>query len=281
MAGNPLRKAVTSALRMNDTIGSYFTRLGTLEVPGGIVTAAYRNANRAMITALQEPNRLAASREVMGQLRQTVRSGISSVYSDAQAAGLDEARRQLDFYKGAIYLNLNNATGMSSMGLLQQSNAALTASISKVDAQAAAIEAVITAGLDDAFIIGDGSTGGMLRASEVTRQAGFFGPALLWESFSLAVNASMDNWANRQLTFKKQAIATIDSHTTGCCLGVNGQIRPLNGMFSVSPPAPSDQMEWAPFHWYCRTSIALYMDQFDDGITDKLVTAAMAEMARR
>lgn len=87
-----------------------------------------------------------------------------------------------------------------------------------------------------------------------------------------------------EATFQKQAIATIDENTTDCCLKVHGQIKPLDEPFHLTgTPRFADYLQNPPFHWNCRTSVALYHEAFEEfGIpTEEMVDAANAELTAR
>ena len=82
--------------------------------------------------------------------------------------------------------------------------------------------------------------------------------------------------------FQKQAIAALDAHTTDCCLRVHGQIQPLDGLFHLTgEPRFADNMDWSPFHWNCRTSVALYKPDYDDGLTEKMHEGANFILSER
>lgn len=84
--------------------------------------------------------------------------------------------------------------------------------------------------------------------------------------------------------YQKQAIATIDERTTDCCLRAHGQIQPLDEPFHLTgTPRFADEVQDPPFHWYCRTSEALYNEAFEDvGITtEKMKDMAQIELEDR
>jgi hypothetical protein len=104
----------------------------------------------------------------------------------------------------------------------------------------------------------------------------FWLAALTWDAFAYWVNQGGGGG------FKKQAVAAIDHRTTETCLNVHGQIQPLEGKFQLTgSPRYADEMDWSPFHAYCRTSIVLYQDVFDAGITDRLRASAASMLAER
>ena len=85
-----------------------------------------------------------------------------------------------------------------------------------------------------------------------------------------------------QGVIQKMAVATIDERTTECCLEVHGQVQYLGAPFHLTgDPHFASEMEKPPFHWHCRTSVALYDIGFDNGITQSLRAAALAVLERR
>lgn len=76
---------------------------------------------------------------------------------------------------------------------------------------------------------------------------------------------------------QKQAVAVIGQNTTDCCLRVHGQIRDVGQPFDLTgTPRFADQMMTSPFHWNCRTSIAMYHPAFE---RSGLTTANMRKSA--
>ncbi len=65
-------------------------------------------------------------------------------------------------------------------------------------------------------------------------------------------------------TWERQAIAAIDERTTDCCLRVHGQVQDLDTSFDLTgTPRFADRVKNPPFHWFCRTSTALYHEGFE------------------
>ena len=46
-------------------------------------------------------------------------------------------------------------------------------------------------------------------------------------------------------------------------------------------PRFADKMQWSPFHWRCRTTIVLYSEDFDFGLTQEFREASRKEIDRR
>lgn len=91
-----------------------------------------------------------------------------------------------------------------------------------------------------------------------------------------------DRVARSSKQIQRVAVAVIDQRTTECCLMVNGQIQPLGTPFHlVGSPAYGPYLDAPPFHRYCRTGVAIYNPQYDNGITDKMRENSQVEMLAR
>lgn len=265
---NPLEQSIRSAVRTNKKIADLFDQLGNKENPNGVVTAAYRSAQRAMATALGERNPVLGARQVFADLRTSLQAGVVSVLDESFTYGLEEATRQLGYY-GIENVNSysNNSDKTNAMGVL----------LAELDAQEAAIIAMLNADIDPVRITGDEDHKGMLQPGDVLAAGIFWITALLWGGFQGTVTGN-----SKGFEFKKQAVAVLDRRTTDCCLRVHGQIVPFDGEFTLTGhPAFADKLEWSPFHWYCRTSIVLYNKNYDAGLTERMRQSADYVISQR
>lgn len=253
---NPHKLAVDSGIRANDTIGTFFTRIGTAEHPRGFVVSSYRNANRALKTAIGEPSPILAVSEVINELRRTVKSDSDSMLTEAQGSGIEEAARQL-----RIYGVKTSPPSVSTDTAERQ--AVVDAIISRIDAQEAAIRAMLMTGADPSQIVGDEERKGILKDSDITALLAAWAASLFWTAFT--------GWADAHqgsIGFQKQAVAALDARTTDCCLRVHGQIQPMNKPFHLTGmPRFADYMDWPGFHWWCRTSGVLVPPDSEDELT--------------
>lgn len=268
---NPLPLAHTSALRMNNDIGALFAKVGTRDHPRGFVLTSYRNAKRAMKTALTENDALTAVRDVYQGLRSSIRSQAVSLFLDAQELGADESARQLRFYE----IDSNTGPSTADRATAQQ---VLEAVLARIDAQYATTRALMLTGAGEEQILGDNERAGVLRPSEISAMVGSLAVSLVWSSFG--------NWTTthtpQDIVWNKQSIAGLDERTTDCCLRAHGQIVPLSGKFHLTgTPRYADYMDWTPFHYWCRTSIALHLPKYDDGLTALLRKSANRIMQER
>lgn len=260
-AANPLSKAQKSGVRMNDRIGDLFAQIGTSAHPRGDVLSAYRRARVAMNAALEQSNRLEAAQDVLRGLRRELQRDVLSVFREAVSLGEDEVQRQIRFYE-------EEARG--SINLTTETQTALEAVMTRFDSQAAAIRALLLTDADPDQITGDEDRTGVLSAGDVIAGATYWATFLVWNAFDqyLASTPSAYN-------YQKQAIAALDQRTTDCCLRVHGQVQPFNSPFELTgTPRFADKMDFPAFHYYCRTSVSLYVAEFDDGLTQRLRDSA-------
>lgn len=256
---NPLKQSIASAVRANEKIGASFARFGTSDHPRGFMLAAYRNAHRAMSSALAEPNRLVAALEVMRGLRTSVLADVRGEFRDMQDLGQAEAARQLRYYgitRGPAFSNVRSGD------LDLQLTSAVDAVMAQLDAQEASIRALILTDAEDEQIIGDEHRAGVLLPGAVLSAGIYWTAALTWSAFSY--------FSSQQNTYKfqKQAIAALDARTTDCCLRVHAQVQPFDKPFILTgTPRYADKVDWPAFHWYCRTSGCLYVPEFDEGLS--------------
>ncbi len=72
-------------------------------------------------------------------------------------------------------------------------------------------------------------------------------------------------------SLEQVAVAVIDDKTTECYLEVNGQVQPIGAPFQLTgDPHGATEMQKPPFHWNCRTAVALYSIRFDAAITAQM-----------
>lgn len=265
---NPLSTAIRSGVKMNDRIGKLFGQIGTSAHPRGTVITAYRNSRILLKSALQESNAAFASRDVMRTLRRDLQRNISSVFEDAITLGSEEAQRQLSMY---------GVRAQNRIAMADHTQSALEAVMARFDSQAAAINALVMTDADPTQIVGDEDRTGALSYGDVVGSAAYWATYLIWNAFDAMVFSNSNG-----MNFQKQAVAALDGRTTDCCLRVHAQVRPMNSPFDLTgTPRFADQMDWPGFHHYCRTSGVLYLDSFDNGLTQRMRDGADFFLAER
>jgi len=275
MPKNALEKAVDEAMRSNDEIGKLFSQIGNSDHPRGVVPIAYRNARRALQTALKETYPLQSANEVLTSLRTTVHVGMLDVLDQAQEKGQEFAGRQLYAYKIP-------AEPPDQHGANQQVQNAVAGVIAIVDRQITAIQTALVADLDTTLILGDEDRVGMFRVGDVIAAGAFWSATLVWSAFRNTVSRSGSQNGSGKNRIKKLAVAAIDGRTTNCCLKVHGQVQPFDKPFKLTgTPRYAEKLDWAPFHDWCRTSIALYYDEYDMGVTDRMKQKAAQTLSNR
>lgn len=268
MAKNPLERAQALGLRANKEIGLLFGRLGNTQHPNSAVLVSYRAANRAMRDVIKAGGRPSEAREVTSKLRQEIRAGVTPILRASYTGGAANARLQLQAY------------GIDSeypAGAEQESQVAAAYDVidARLQAQEASIMALLLSGADPAYIMGDESRQGVLRASDILLAGAFWLAGLWWNSF--------DRYASQAGGgFSKQVVAALDERTTDCCLRAHGQIQPFSAPFHLTGyPRLADYLDWPPFHHWCRSSGVLYISGYDDGLTQAMQDSAAVVLAER
>lgn len=275
---NPLQFAHNEAKRNDLFLKNAFARyLGNSQHPRGRVLSIYRQGRKNMQSALRA-SRYMIPFEVDGVLSQ-MRLGLINAREVIRLAanrGNESARLQTEAYtdNGLTFLTANESPQVDGL---------LTTFIEPFETQARNIQAMVRSGIaDEGRILGDGGRLGVLQpnplitgATELITGALVAGLLAWWIGLDKVIRPGFQR-------FKKQAIAVIDEKTTDCCLQVNGQVRDFDRDFHLTgTPRFADFQEWSPFHYNCRTTIALYDPSFDFGITAQIEEAARREIAKR
>ena len=290
---NPYRQAIKQAERTDRELAVLFARyLGSADHPRGRVISTYRNARRSMASAYRQSSmrQKAAALDTVREMQYSLRGIGAEAMPQAVELGQTSAQAQLDAYRKAGVEVTAAAETHDNLALLTGWNAA-------VDGQVAAIQAMILADAEVEMILGDGDRLGMMQSAPVQREGS------RWLVY--AVTAALMAWLlgrsgeqpllgyritaegpeagqRKKVEFQRQAIAAIDERTTDCCLRVHGQIVDLKQKFKLTgTPRFASKMKDPPFHWYCRTSVALYLDDYDDGYTAQMRESARTEIEAR
>lgn len=263
MSSNPLQKAIQSGVRMNDRIADQiFAKIGNSNHPRGEVYSAYRRSRLTLKSALGENDKIAASLDVMRSLRRDVLRSAASVFDHSLTLGVEEARRQLRFYGVDV-------PDYEDISVTDETQTALDAVMARYDSQAAAIRALLYGEAEDEQLIGDEERTGLLAGGEIIAGLGYWSTWLLWLGFEQFISRF---GGGSGLDFKKQAIAAIDQRTTDCCKRVHGQVQPFNKPFRLTgTPRFADRMQFPGFHYWCRTSVVLYLDEFEFDLPEALL----------
>jgi hypothetical protein len=188
-----------------------------------------------------------------------------------QAAELGEEQARTEL---AIY-----GEEWSRQQLVSEIQSAHGAWMGPVDAQVGAARAALLMGWDEAMVIGDAERVGLLNPSIVVQE----GARWLAILALMAWLAHVERARRPRVDFMRQAVAAIDERTTDCCLRVHGQVVGLRKDFELTgTPRFADKLRDPPFHWWCRTSVALVRSEdADDRLSQAMRGAAQAELAIR
>lgn len=273
---NPLLISINRAVYDNRQLQLYFARyLGTAAHPRGQLLSAYRNARRAMETALKgnQQQRIIAANEVLQGLSNNARGVILTAVTASVALGIESADVQISAYFDE---------GETAQIVRQRANVnqLATAPTAQLTQQLTAVAALIVAGAASSEIVGDGTRLGLLQPAPIQNE--------LARWMRQGVSSGFNDWifgdvgSRRPLPFMRQAVAGIDERTTDCCLKVHGQIVGIDEPFKLTgTPRYSTEQHDPPFHPYCRTSVALYLPDYDDGFTDMMRKASILERKAR
>lgn len=275
MTANPLALAHKEAGWLTQRAGLLFARIGTRAHPRGAVVASYRLARRSLRASLRAGFAYQTP-ELLSGLRQTIQAQAFTVFTLAASAGQEAASRQLAAYNAQLA-----TPGTASAPIVP----ALQAVLSTVDRQITTFQALLATGADEDTLLGtpDGERTGVLQSAPVAGDLAFWVVELALLSMLAALGDGRATLANgKPVQFQKQAIAGLDERTTDCCLRVHGQVVPLTGKFHLTgTPRYADDMAHSPFHRWCRTSVALYLPEYDDGLTAAMRQAANTIQAER
>lgn len=267
---NPLRQAVDRAGLVTDHFRRIFQDVG-VGVPGRGAIGAFYAATKVEISNavkdrrydLQRVNN--AGRHLSRYVGDYSRSFLESMFAN----GVEEAAQQLAIYG----FKSDSPTRAEENHMIDGSISYLT---SVVDAQVSRMKTFALQGTPVEEIVGDDRHVGVLRDSEILTDLA----ALLIELFFFGFFGSANRSGDGITQIGKIAVAAIDNRTTQCCLHVHGQVQiPITKPFDTTyPPAWSDKQDAPPFHYYCRTAIALYLPQFDDGLAGNMREYARSVM---
>lgn len=277
MSPNPLLASIKRAELDNRFLLRQFRRdVGRQDAPRGRVLASYRKARRDIKRVLASDEPFTAAR--IGEATQALKGELNTIAGDmaSQSAGRgqDSATRQLAAYSDA---DVNFIPVGEAPDLAQIQAAAMEPTI----AQLRQIERAAILGQTD-LILGDGDTSLGLLAPTQT-QTDFE----RWSTTALALGFATwlfgrDGRRAGESPFKKQAIAAVDERTTQTCIRVHAQIQDFTKPFVLTgQPRFARKMQAPPFHFHCRTTSALYQDEFDIGLTQRMKDAARNERKRR
>jgi hypothetical protein len=264
-------QAIRLALRNADEMAALFGRLGDAEHPRGALLSAFRAARLALKGNLANTWQVA---QVLADLRMKISLSTNAILDYAVQYGKEQAEKALSAYgiQPAEVTPINISVNGTK------------AIISVLEAQAAAIEAVLATDNPSAsvLILGDANRVGTLTPSHIVTEADKWVATAINGAFMAIVSDSLA-LAGAQEEYKRQAIAAVDQKTTDCCLRVHGQVVGMREDFHLTgTPRYADNIHTPPFHWKCRTSVALiHIQDIEDELTAQMRVAARNELLAR
>ena len=275
MPPNPLRVAHRDALRLAKWIawatGKY---LGSQQHPRGQVMNIYRKARRDMSGVLKAKRRTmrGEAQEVLQDTRRKLEIVTNEVVLEAVAHGRESALVQLAAYA-------DDGVQFTPQMLPAIVDDIAQAPLMEFNKQAAQILGLIASGGDVlTSIVGDTGRVGVMQPSPVITTA----TDAMTKSIAVSFSNTVGREPAQEFGWQKQVMAAIDDRTTETCLRAAGQSVLVDDKFHLTgTPRFADEMDWTPFHWYCRSSIALHLPQYDDGVTEELRQAVAKEREKR
>lgn len=210
-----------------------------------------------------------------GAMRQVDQATLGYLGKVLAVVGADAER----VWAGTIEERAALLAGQLETDMLSRMRTAMTAESvrqANLGAGAAATPALLSAGAP-------GGRVSPFRAAQASMVAAAL-PLALWGGANGLLGLSVRFLGGGRAGWGRQAIAAIDGRTTRTCLLLHGQVVPWNRPFELrGEPRFADRMNWAPFHWGCRTVVAPYRAEFEQvgPSTDTMVATAEAELARR
>jgi hypothetical protein len=248
-------RAVRLAIQTGSALQRLFNRMGNEAHPRGALLRAYRVALAALRRDL---SRMWLVEDVLAVLESTLSGAIRALLDEAYTAGVAQARAEAAVYGLLPMPDENRDAGA----------VATEAALAVYRAQAAAIRAAVQLGdPDPEVLLGGDDRAGVLAPGAVIRETARMATGLALAGYSGTIDQTLAaNGATGD--FKKQAIAALDARTTDCCRRVHGQVVGLHEPFRLTgTPRFAGRMQAPPFHWYCRSTLALVRaDDADDAL---------------
>jgi hypothetical protein len=249
-------RALRLAVQTGSHLQTLFNRLGNEAHPRGVILRAYRAALAALRRDL---GRVWLVEDVLALLEGSLAGAIRALLDEAYTGGVAQATREVPVYGLLPMPDENRDAGA----------VATEAALAVYRAQAAAVRTAVQLGdPDPEVLLGGDDRAGVLAPGAVIRETARLATGLALAGYSGTIDQTLAaNGATGD--FKKQAIAALDARTTDCCRRVHGQVVGLNEQFRLTgTPRFAGRMRAPPFHWYCRSTLALVRaEDVDDALT--------------
>ena len=264
---NPLHNSIGRASQDVAELGAIYSSIG-IGNRNGTLRVAYEQARKSYREAGGDIEKI---RVVSRILRAGVESMARNAIRTAFELGRDSVKSQLGYY------GVEDGSESSP----RSENEMIEAVLGRLDAQTRTAEAFAALGEPPDVWLGregDQDDAGFISVGAILNPMSDF----ITSSYSDAWEQGVDAASRLGFLALKMAVAIVDGRTTKCCLAVHGQIRPFFQPFHLTqPPAWEPYKMTPPFHNYCRTGMAIYVAEFDDGITEDMEAEAGAELDRR
>ena len=272
MSQAQLQASIRLAKRWNRRLRDITRRLGTKQYPRGAMLTAYRNARRAtagLFGQTTDPlNRIIGITEIMAALRAEVTSTSARELQAGVNLGQEMAEANADIYNLPV-------TRDAMPSITSTLDTAIDIAAATVDRQDAYVRALILAEAEEDELLGNERHPGILNPSAVVRDVDHWAAHLVSDTFGFILFAALARMGTQAPVFEKIPVAIRDMRTTETCQKVDGQAVLVDKLFDLNgwTPAYADEMMFPPFHYFCRTGIAIGF------IEDLTVFGAYREMS--
>lgn len=260
---------VSQALETNSKRRKLFDVIGHSQKTDTKLYGAYRHARTLLRTNWNDKS---TSRTVLNDFQTQVNGITDELMLEAYDIGVEE---------GLAFFDIYGIRRPTPPPVPQEPVDAVKAAVNRQVIQAKALLSQEDMGAE--LVIGSDTSAGILHPTQISGIIDNNANSLIGSIISILLLLLVNAPESSEDNYLVQAIATVDSRTTDCCLSVHGQTRPIGGTFTLTgTPRFSDQMARPPFHHYCRTSVALVLEEHkDDRLTKELIESAIAELAKR
>lgn len=241
---DPHERSIESALKTVDQLTKLTDRLRAGTSP---INRAYRVVIRSLRRNLNDTQAIIDALET---LEDSVRVASQGFYERASGIGLAQAKRDLKIY------DLGDPEPVEDDGVSE----AVVSALGLVAAQGDKVLSVARLDMGDELILGDATRQGILTPMPLLTEMAFWLTALSVLSYTRSTDKP---------DVVRQAVAQIDDATTQTCLNVHGQVVEVDEDFHLTgTPKFATDMHSPPFHYNCRTAVAIIRrDAVDPDVT--------------
>lgn len=253
-------RGLLAARRANIALSKEFGRIGTKKHPRGFVLTNYRTARRALKQGLDEDKSTQENVAIIHDVGNTLKSAITfdttQMLKRVAKIGAANAEAQ------RVAMELPPIPAELQPNTLTEQAAIVASIVASIDAQLALAVALTVAKSDLNAVLGDNSRVGVVAPAGLASKLAVLTATLLLSEYI----GTLLNTPEEEKVVQRIAVAVIDSSTTNTCQLVDGQVVDVDEKFTLTgTPRFAGKMASPPFHWWCRTTEAIYRKDAKEG----------------